>query len=52
MKLQDIMPVAGVDHGTLRGRFRHSRVPRPCPGENGNQFLQGWGVSARWRVWP
>ena len=46
MKLQDIMPVAGVDHGTLRGRFRHSRVRGRVLGKTGTNSSKDGGVSA------
>ena len=45
MKLQDVMPVAGVDQGTLRGRFRHSRVRGRVLGKTGTNSSKDGGVS-------
>ena len=45
MKLQDIMPAAGVDQGTLRGRFRHSRVRGRVLGKTGTNSSKDGGVS-------
>lgn len=45
MKLQDIMSVAGVDKGTLRGRFRHSRYRGRVLGKTGTNSSRDGGVS-------
>ena len=46
MKLQDIMPAAGVDQGTLRGRFRRSRYRGRVLGKTGTNSSRDGGVSA------
>ena len=46
MKLQDIMPAAGVDRGTLRGRFRRSRYRGRVLGKTGTNSSRDGGVSA------
>lgn len=45
MKLQDIMAAAGVDPGTLRGRFRHSRYRGRVLGKTGTNSSKDGGVS-------
>ena len=45
MKLKDIMPVAGVDRGTLRARFRHSRYRGRVLGKTGTNSSKDRGVS-------
>ena len=45
MKLQDIMAAAGVDNGTLRGRFRHARYRGRVLGKTGTNSSKDGGVS-------
>lgn len=45
MKLKDIMPVAGVDRGTLRARFRHSKYRGRVLGKTGTNSSKDRGVS-------
>jgi D-alanyl-D-alanine carboxypeptidase/D-alanyl-D-alanine-endopeptidase (penicillin-binding protein 4) len=46
MKLQDIMPVAGLDEGTLYGRFRDPDVRGGVLGKTGTNPSKDGGVSA------
>src|SRR5262245_43554482 len=45
MKLQDIMPVAGLDEGTLYGRFRHPDLRGGVLGKTGTNPSKDGGVS-------
>jgi D-alanyl-D-alanine carboxypeptidase/D-alanyl-D-alanine-endopeptidase (penicillin-binding protein 4) len=45
MRLQDIMPVAGLDEGTLYGRFRHPDVRGGVLGKTGTNPSKDGGVS-------
>ena len=45
MNLQDIMIAAGVDNGTLRRRFRHSRYRGRVLGKTGTNSSKDGGVS-------
>ncbi len=46
MKLQDVVPVAGVDRGTLRWRFRRSKYRGGLLGKTGTNSSKDGGVSA------
>ncbi len=46
MKLRDIVPVAGVDRGTLRSRFRRSKYRGGLLGKTGTNSSKDGGVSS------
>jgi len=46
MKMQDIMPLAGIDEGTLFGRFRDPQIYGAVLGKTGTNPVKDGGVSA------